>query len=277
MSKEIKIPLLKAEDIEVKIKQVTKAGALALIYKTARTDRKYLNMVYGPMNWTSDYKVIKDNLYCGIGVREDSDHDFVWKWDCGIESRSDEDGNEKKGEASDAFKRGGFQWGIGEELYSAPMIWLKVSTKQDNGKWVLENKYARYEVTQIEYNEKDRTIAKLVISNADTGVEVFNWTSPNYVKTPDKKEPVKVAQKSVEEPNKTFVEKPEVVERKPLNVLIKNVGEKVKEMKNTTGSIEPYKAVLAKVATPDFKCNAATEQDYQVVNNILEELIAMGY
>ena len=39
------IPLLSTEDIEVKVKQVTKTGALALLYKTARTDRKYLNIV----------------------------------------------------------------------------------------------------------------------------------------------------------------------------------------------------------------------------------------
>lgn len=269
MTKEIKIPLLKAEDIEVKIKQVTKAGALALIYKTARTDRKYLNMVYGPMNWTSDYKVIKDNLYCGIGVREDADHDFVWKWDCGIESRSDEDGNEKKGEASDAFKRGGFQWGIGEELYTAPMIWLKVKTVQDGNKWVLENRYAKYEVSNIEYDEKERRIIKLTIANSESHVTVFDWTAPDYGKKAATKS------KSVEESKKAA--DPTMPAKKTLAELIKAVGEKVKAMKTKDGNVTKYQEVLSKVATPNFKCNAATEADYDVVEKILSELTKLGY
>ena len=66
----IDIPLLTSEDIEVKVKQVTKSGALALLYKTARVDRRILNEVFGVLNWTNDYKVVKDNLYCGIGIRE---------------------------------------------------------------------------------------------------------------------------------------------------------------------------------------------------------------
>lgn len=54
-----KIPLLTSEDIEVKVKQVTKSGALLLLYKSSRTDRKILDQLVGPMNWTSDYKVVR--------------------------------------------------------------------------------------------------------------------------------------------------------------------------------------------------------------------------
>lgn len=98
----IKFPLLTADDIEVKVKQCTKAGVLLLLYKTARTDARILDEAVGAMNWECRYAEIKSNLYCGVGIREKEDQEFVWKWDCGIESDQD-DGQEKKAEASDAL------------------------------------------------------------------------------------------------------------------------------------------------------------------------------
>lgn len=170
---------LKADEIEVKVKQVTEKGCLLLLYKTARTDRQILDEVFGAMNWTSDYKDIKGNLYCGIGCREDEEKPFVWKWDCGIESREDEEGNEKKGEASDAFKRAGFQWGIGVELYTSPFIWARVPTKQEESRsgkkiWVLENPYIRFSVAHIECDEETGKISKLLIVD-NKGEEIFSF------------------------------------------------------------------------------------------------------
>ena len=106
---------LKEDEIEVKVKQVKEAGCVLLLYKTARTDMDILDETVGPFNWGCDYKEIKGNLYCGIWILSNSENvmkDIVWKWDCGIESRSDGEGNEKKGEASDSFKRAGFRWGV---------------------------------------------------------------------------------------------------------------------------------------------------------------------
>ena len=113
---------LNADEIEVKVKQVKQNGLVCLLYKTARTDMDLLDETVGPGNWENDYKEIKGNLYAGIGIRLAEGGDLVWKWDCGIESRQDDEGNEKKGEASDAFKRAGFRWGIGRALYSSPFI-----------------------------------------------------------------------------------------------------------------------------------------------------------
>ena len=154
------IRLLTANDIDVKVKQVSEKGAVLLLYKNARVDMTILDETYGLQNWECDYKEIKGNLYCGIGVRESEDKPFVWKWDCGIESRED-DGNEKKGEASDAFKRAGFKWGIGRELYTAPFTFANVPTTQSNGNWKLANPYERFKVKEIEFIA--RAITKLVI------------------------------------------------------------------------------------------------------------------
>lgn len=174
MSKEIRT--LRADEIEVKVKQIAKAGAFALLYKTARTDMSILDEVFGPDNWTDDYKEIKGNLYCGIAVYMGEPREWVWRWDCGIESRED-DGNEKKGEASDAFKRAGTRWGIGRELYTAPTIFLRVPTKEVQGKaktvYVLENKYARFEVKSIEYDDKRRIIG-LEITD-EKGATVYRY------------------------------------------------------------------------------------------------------
>ena len=117
---------LKADEIEVRVGQVYEKGVTMLLYKTARTDMQILDEMYGAMNWQKDYKEIKGNLYCGIGVWDADKEQWVWKWDCGTESNTEKE----KGEASDAMKRacvnvGG---GIGRELYTAPFIWLPVAT-----------------------------------------------------------------------------------------------------------------------------------------------------
>lgn len=173
MGKVLEFPLLTADQIEVKVKKVTDKGAILLLYKTARVDMELLDAVLGPMNWQVDYREIKGNLYCGIGVTEDGEH-WIWKWDCGIESRADGDGNEKKGEASDAFKRAGFKWGVGRELYTSPFTFAKVDTvESNNGRgYELKDKFARFSVAAIGYD--GRTINKLIITD-NKGKEVFSY------------------------------------------------------------------------------------------------------
>ena len=164
------IPLLTADDIEVKVKKVTQKGAIALLYKTARTDMDMLDSVFGAENWQCRYEEIKGNLYCTILIRSESG-DWVAKQDCGIESRSDGDGNEKKGEASDAFKRAGFRWGIGRELYTAPFTFLQVQTVPDGNGYKLQNPFARFDVASIGYDDNRRINALTIVD--DKGVVVF--------------------------------------------------------------------------------------------------------
>lgn len=168
-----KFRLLKAEEIEVKIKQVTQKGAVALIYKTSRVDMDILDETVGAENWQSEYAEIKGNLYCGIGIKDETTGEWVWKYDCGIESRSDGDGNEKKGEASDAFKRAGVQWGIGRELYTAPFIFLPLETVSNGKGYKLKNPFSRFDVKEIEYTES-RKISKITIVD-ERGKKVFEY------------------------------------------------------------------------------------------------------
>lgn len=158
---------LNADEIEVRVKTVSEKGATALLYKTARTDMQLLDETVEPDHWSCDYKEIKGNLFCGITI------DGVTKWDCGIESREDNEGNEKKGEASDAFKRAGFRWGIGRELYTSPFIWLSTKTEKNNkGAWVVSD-FATFSVKSIEY--EGNRISGLSIVNDKTNAVVYTF------------------------------------------------------------------------------------------------------
>lgn len=170
--------LLKANEIEVKVKQVKENGCVALLYKTARTDMDILDETYGPENWQCAYEEIKGNMYCKIGVWFAEFAQWVWKQDCGVESREDGDGNEKKGEASDAFKRAGFKWGIGRELYTAPFIWISsdfIKINQFGGKYSTNEKFS---VKKIEYNDNREIIALEIVNSKNKVVYTFGTKTP---------------------------------------------------------------------------------------------------
>ena len=160
--------LLKADEIECRIAQVKTNGIALLLYKTARTDANLLDETVGVWDWQNDFKLIDGVLYGGIGIRvnQSGNEHYVWKWDAGTESNTEAE----KGRASDAFKRAGFKWGIGRELYSAPFIWIgsdKCSIK--DGKC-----FDKFEVAYIEY-DKNSDISVLSIINSKSRVEVFKW------------------------------------------------------------------------------------------------------
>ena len=162
--------LLRADEIECRVKKVSPKGAIILLYKTARTDMDLLDEKFGPDKWECNYKEIKGNLFCGIGVN--CGETTVWKWDCGIESREDDEGNQKKGEASDSFKRAGFKWGIGRELYTSPFIfvWAKDMNIEEGKKT-----YDTFSVDEIEYD--NHKISKLSIYNNKTRSVCYQWES----------------------------------------------------------------------------------------------------
>ena len=169
---------LTADEIEVKVKQVKENGLVCLLYKTARTDMDLLDETVGADNWENDYREIKGNLYAGIGIKQ-AGGSMVWKWDCGIESREDGEGNEKKGEASDAFKRAGFRWGIGRELYTSPFVWIpadkaEIKASTFNGKTTFKC-FDKFSVEKIAYDENTGRIIGLAIWNDTKKHRAFVW------------------------------------------------------------------------------------------------------
>ena len=282
--KTFNIPLLTSEDIEVKIKQCTKAGAVALLYKTARVDYRILDQVFGTMGWQVDYEEIKGNLYCTISLWDEENKQWVKKTNCGIESREDEEGNEKKGEASDAAKRAAVVVGIGSELYTSPSIFLDVkTTEKKDGKYELADRYAKYVVTKIEYNEKTRVITSLKIANEKTAVEVFSWDMPTtgakakkmtktIKATPEAEKPAPQANTQPAEENVS--KEPKM----PLKSVITNIGLMAKKMATKNGDLTPYTTIVKEVTGDSaFKCSKATEEQYDLVFKIYQSLVAAGY
>lgn len=177
-------PLLKADQIECKVKQATSRGAALLLYKTARTDYDVLDQTVGPYNWQASYQEIKGNLYCTIAIRDPESDQWISKSNCGIESRDDGEGNEKKGEASDAMKRAGVTWGIGRELYTSPFIIADVPVDPDGAnRYKLKDKYERFDVAAIEYDDQRRISALTITGKFGRVVYTYPERAGNTQKT----------------------------------------------------------------------------------------------
>ena len=112
---------LKADEIECRIGSINSRGFTMLLYKDARCDMNILDETVGEFNWNRDHKEIKGVVYCGVGIYNADADRTVWKWDAGSESYTEKE----KGEASDSFKRACVNWGIGRELYTAPLIFIR--------------------------------------------------------------------------------------------------------------------------------------------------------
>ena len=154
------IRTLTDNEIECRVGTINSKGCSLLLYKDARVDMRLLDEVFGPMNWKRTHEVIDGNLYCTISVWDESKKEWCSKQDVGTESNTEKE----KGQASDSFKRAGFNWGIGRELYTAPFIWINF------GDGELENKNGRpstktqFYVDSIGYNDH-KEINSLVIKD----------------------------------------------------------------------------------------------------------------
>lgn len=152
---------LKADEIECRVQTVKPNGVSLLLYKTARVDRAILDEEFGSMNWQNDFKVIDGKMYGSISVWDKEKSQWITKADCGTESNTEAE----KGQASDCFKRAGFKWGIGVELYTAPFIWIKGDGN--------DLKYTKFEVNEIGYADNG-DINKLIITD-DKGNNVYTY------------------------------------------------------------------------------------------------------
>lgn len=187
---EKKIRCLKPEEIEIRVQQITEKGAQLLLYKDSRCDKRILDETYGISGWKNRYEEIKGNLFCTISIWDDEKQQWVDKCDCGTESFSEKE----KGEASDAFKRAGFNVGIGRELYTRIFYFASVPTKKnDKGKYDLANKFEKFTVTEISTNEETEKIEKIKIADSKGNI-VFSYGYPKTSKIDTQKttEPVEM-------------------------------------------------------------------------------------
>lgn len=189
---------LKADEIECRVAQISEKGYSLLLYKTARVDRAILDEIY-PNRWQNDFKVIDGKMYGGIGVYDKELKEWLWRWDCGTESNTEAE----KGQASDCFKRAGFKWGIGVELYTAPFIWVSGGTVKDNAKstekksyYKLASPFTKWKVKEIGY-APNGDINQLVIID-DKGGQVYKLGSKTI---PEKKTEPKLPKNQAPNPD----------------------------------------------------------------------------
>ena len=185
------IPLLEAADIECRVQSVSatrngKVGAVLLIYKDARVDMRIMDKIFGPYGWQRTHELIDGTLYCNIDIWDEDKQCWVRKQDAGVESNTEKE----KGRASDAFKRAGFNVGIGRELYTAPFTWIELwegeyyKAGSQNGKDVYRtNNGVKFSVSEIDYDE-NRRIKTLVIVDRDGNVRFSHGSSQRPAPAP---------------------------------------------------------------------------------------------
>ena len=97
-----------------------KAWATLLAYKDARVDMVRLDEVFGGEWANTFHRDSKGVLQCEISIFNRDLNQWVSRSSNGVPSNFESE----KGEYSDAFKRAGFMWGIGRELYQFPMLFV---------------------------------------------------------------------------------------------------------------------------------------------------------
>lgn len=162
---------LRPREIEVRVGNVRDNKCSLLLYKTARCDAIILDETVGNVNWQRKQYSVKNSLFSSILIYHNGE--WIEKSDCG-----DCFGNfeKKKSESSDAFKRAGFAWGIGRELYTTPEIEIPLD-KISLIHYGTENEPPRidddFAVTKIHTCNKE--IIGLEIKNRTTGEIVFRY------------------------------------------------------------------------------------------------------
>jgi len=148
---------LSKDDVELRIGHTSVKGFSLLLYKTARTDIKRLNET-GAI-WRNKHKYDAMGLLtCTISIYDPEHALWIDRVDVGTESQTEK----QKGLYSDSFKRAGFRWGIGLELYNAPFVWISWEMEQINSKWKPKNFFSQG-LYISEYITKEGQFTKLII------------------------------------------------------------------------------------------------------------------
>ena len=167
--------LLTAGEIDCRIGNTTDKGASILLYKDARVDMRILDETYGSMNWQRRHEVVNGNLFCTIEVWDSEKGCWVSKQDVGTESFTEKE----KGEASDSFKRAGFNWGIGRELYTAPFIWITTTSDDLDNRGKIKTKFF---VREIAYNEQNEINHLVIVDGKGNARFTFGKNAPKMEK-----------------------------------------------------------------------------------------------
>lgn len=182
--------LLKADEIEARISQVTEKGVTLLLYKDARCDMNVLDETVGPLNWQRHHS--RDNANCIVSIWDEDKKQWIEKEDTGTEANTEPE----KSLASSSFKRACTNFGIGRELYTAPFCFFPA-----NECVITAGKcYDKFEVVTIMYDANRRKITSVEIGNKKTGkIRTFTNGTPAAPKKPAEPEKKNYRQQILDE------------------------------------------------------------------------------
>lgn len=231
---ELKFRTLTADEIECRVAQVGKSNkgfwCSLLLYKDARCDQRLLDEVVGCFRWKREHELINGNLFCTVSIKDDSG-EWVSKQDVGTESNTEKE----KGQASDAFKRACFNWGLGRELYTSPKIFVTLSDKEvyeDKGKYKVSPRVS-FKVEDISYDNK-RNVKTLRIIDSDGTIRfTFDGTKP------------KAKQAS------SVSKQPEVKEE-PSNITLDDVQKEINDAATAEGLVKIFNKYVSFQQNADF-------------------------
>lgn len=188
---------LSIEEIDFRVQSINNGGyATILAYKDARVDMNRLDEAFGPLGWKRSHRSIDGNLYCCIEVWSQYRKQWVSKEDVGVESMAEKE----KGQASDSFKRAGFNWGIGRDLYDFPVIQVKlldnewekgVNKKPNRQTWNLKLKDWSWKL------ERSGSAVSFLQAKDARGKVRFSFGQQVQVKHDDAPEPRQVSDRQV--------------------------------------------------------------------------------
>lgn len=169
------IRLLRADEIECRVASVSAKGVTLLLYKDARVDQNILDETFGIYGWKREHVFMGEALFCTVSIRSENG-EWISKQDVGTPSLAEP----VKGSASDAFKRACFNWGIGRELYTAPLIWVpaeKVEIHNEKGRFVTKD---RFRVERIAYDERQNICRLQIVNQRKEVVYSYNQNTGSH-------------------------------------------------------------------------------------------------
>ena len=161
---------LRADEVECRVSRVTEKGLAMLLYKDARCDMNILDETVGPMNWQRSHS--RENANCTVSLWDKEKDQWISKEDTGTESNTEAE----KGLASDSFKRACFNWGIGRELYTAPLIWIPALGKDKKENYRTDERGKLRDRFDVAYMRVENgKITALAIDNLSLHRSVFTF------------------------------------------------------------------------------------------------------
>lgn len=173
---------LSIDEIDFRVQSINNGKyATILAYKDARVDMNRLDAAVGIMNWQKKYDIVNGNLFCSVGIYDDSKKEWIWKQDVGTESQTEKE----KGEASDSFKRACFNWGIGRELYNYPLIQVHLKdseVQKDNSQKYKPTFDFKLKLWKWEVEISETGIVKKLSCKDEEEVERYFYSQENGIK-----------------------------------------------------------------------------------------------